>query len=161
MDSGDDVGMGARTSGWLLVGLQFTLLIALVLVPRRTTSIPWMALGAVLAILGLAAAVAAMLRLGDALTPTPVPRDSAALRTDGVYSRVRHPIYSGLLLTACGFTVAIGSWWTVAILVALAIFFGLKSRWEDSLLHAAHGAQWEDWAARTGRLLPRFHTPAS
>jgi len=93
--------------------------------------------------------------LGRALTPTPVPIPGVGLRTDGPYRFVRHPIYSAILLAGTGFAVAIGTWWTVAALGVLGLFFFAKSRWEDRLLRAQYGAAWEEWASTTGALLPR------
>ena len=141
--------------GWLLVALQAVLIVALVLVPKAELTavrlVPGMALIAGGAILGIWAGR----RLGNALTPTPVPLAGAALRTEGPYSRVRHPIYSAVVLAAIGFTVAVGTWWTALVLVMLVVFFLVKARWEDRLLQQVHGSDWDAWAARTGALLPR------
>lgn len=48
----------------------------------------------------------------------------------------------------------VGTWWTVAALGVLGLFFLAKSRWEDRLLRAQYGAAWEEWASTTGALLP-------
>ena len=40
--------------------------------------------------------------LGAALTPLPYPEPDGGLVTDGVYARVRHPIYGGVILVAIG-----------------------------------------------------------
>lgn len=150
----------ART-GWLLVALQFALLAAVVLLPRRPMSSLTLALGVALMLLGLIVVALAFVRLGDALTPTPVPRAEAGLRTTGVYRLVRHPIYSGVLLVAAGITIAIGTWWTLAWFVVLVVFFLVKSRWEDRLLSIAYGDDWRQWAQRTGALLPRIQSSST
>ena len=54
-----------------------------------------------------------------------------------------------------GYVIAIGSVWTAAGAAVLLVFFVLKSRWEDGLLHAKYGDEWTAWAARTGALIPR------
>lgn len=142
--------------GWLLVVLQFALLIVLVLVPRRPPTLLSLVIGVPLLAAGLVLGLAASRRLGSALTPTPVPIAQAGLRTDGIYARLRHPIYSAVLLAAAGFTVIMGSWWTVVVLVVLAAFFTVKFRWEDRLLAQEYGAAWQTWASRTGALVPRI-----
>lgn len=145
--------------GWFLVLLQAVLLVLLVLVPRAPFTPARLITGLVIiALAGLLGAWSGM-RLGSALTPTPVPVPGAALRTDGPYALVRHPIYAAVLLAAVGYTVAMGSWWTVVVLVLLIMFFVVKSRWEDRLLHEVHGEQWATWARTTGALLPRRLTP--
>jgi protein-S-isoprenylcysteine O-methyltransferase Ste14 len=146
-----------RSTGWLLVAVQFVLFAAVLFLPRRAQTSEWLLiLGGVLTVAGVVVVGLAFVRLGGALTPTPVPLPGAGLRTDGIYGRVRHPIYSGILLIAIGIVVAIGSWWTCAWLVVLVVFFIIKSRWEDRLLAEAYGTDWHEWAARTGGLFPRF-----
>ena len=134
---------------------------ALVALPWRTPADglwppgPWQLLGTVLIVAAVAFALLAMSHLSTALTPTPVPRPNGTLRTHGAYRIVRHPIYSSLLLAAVGFTLAVGSWWQVAVTVALAVFFTLKSRWEDAMLAERFGDEWRAYARRTGALAPR------
>jgi protein-S-isoprenylcysteine O-methyltransferase Ste14 len=147
--------MRRGTVGWLLVVVQFLLLLVLILLPWRSPSALSIIVGIVLAAAGALLGLVAGRRLGRALTPTPVPVEGAGLRTDGPYRWVRHPIYSAVLLMVAGYVVAIGSIWTAACAVVLLVFFLLKSRWEDGLLHEQYGDQWTAWAARTGALTPR------
>ena len=148
--------MTRRTLGWLLVAVQVVLIVALLLVPHRAPFALSLVIGVVLGLGAVGFGIAAFSTLGSALTPTPVPVDGAGLRTDGPYRLVRHPIYTAVLLLAAGFTIAVGTWWTVAALVVLAAFFIGKSRWEDRLLHERYGTEWEMWANHTGGLLPRL-----
>ena len=142
--------------GWLLVAVQFVLLIVLVLLPKRAPTLLSLAVGIPLIAAGVVLGLMASRRLGSALTPTPVPIEQAGLRTDGVYARLRHPIYSAICLAALGFVIAVGSAWTLACAVVLVVFFWAKSRWEDSLLRAEYGDAWIGWASRTGALIPRL-----
>lgn len=155
--------VSARTArnGWLLVALQFVLFATVVLLPRRSTTGIAVAAGIAVMALGLIVVALAFVRLGDALTPTPVPRADAGLRTTGIYRRVRHPIYSGVLLVAAGVTIAVGTWWTVAWFAVLVVFFLVKSRWEDRLLSVAYGEEWTRWARRTGALIPRIQSSST
>lgn len=148
-----------KISGWALVALQAVLLIGLVVVPRAELGPVRGILGLVLILGGVALGLVAGMRLGSALTPTPVPLAGASLRTTGPFSLVRHPIYTAVLLAAVGYTVAIGSWWTVLVLGLLTLFFIAKSRWEDHMLREIHGDKWTAWARTTGALVPRRITP--
>ena len=142
--------------GWVLVALQFALLIALVLVPRREPEAIWVALGGLLIGAGATVGFSAFRALGSALTPTPVPIVGAGLRTEGIYARVRHPIYGAVLLLVFGYVIAFGSWWSLLVAVILVIFFAAKAHWEDHLLAAAYGSDWAVWASTTGALIPRL-----
>lgn len=156
--------MSETTRGWALVGVQAALLVLLVALPHRAIAIPALAAGLALAASGATVLLISFRALGRALTPTPVPVPGAGLRTDGPYRWVRHPIYTGVLLLAAGFTVAVGTWWTVGAALVLLAFFWAKWRWEDSLLRGRYGAEWAGWAARTGAVVPglgraRRHSP--
>ena len=98
--------------------------------------------------------ILAALRLGSALTPTPVPINGMALRVEGIYAWVRHPIYSGILLAGLGFTIAVGSVWQVFVWVLLIVLLVGKSMWEDLLLSEVHGVTWYEYADHTGGLFP-------
>lgn len=153
--------MSKTTSGWALVGVQALLLMALVLAPsRRGLAQLWppdaaAVVGGLLVATGIVVGLLAARELSSALTPTPVPREGEQLRTAGVYGWVRHPIYTAVLLVALGYTVAIGGRWQLLTTALLAVFFVAKARWEDSLLAAEHGAEWEEYQRRTSALIPR------
>ena len=149
----------ART-GWILVGVQVVLLIALVFLPRRS-SLAWPLdvlefLGILLMIAGLGLLLISLLSLGRALTPTPVPVTGAGLRTSGIYGIVRHPIYVGVLVAGLGFTLAVGSVWQVIAWFCLLGFFLGKAFWEDRLLAERHGVAWYDYADYVGGFFPRL-----
>jgi len=158
-----DTDQRNRRIGWALVGVQVLLILLFVLLPKRRglLSPPDLldVLGIMLMVGGLAVLLIAFLGLGSALTATPVPEESAALRTGGIYSVVRHPIYVGLLIAALGFTLAVGSLWQVTLLVAMTVFFYAKAFWEDRLLAERHGVAWFDYADHVGGFIPRIRGP--
>jgi protein-S-isoprenylcysteine O-methyltransferase Ste14 len=141
--------------GWTLVLAQGVLLVVLLLLPWREPTLLSLAVGVPLMAGGILLGLVAGRRLGGALTPTPVPIPGAGLRTDGLYSRLRHPIYSAILLAVLGLVVAIGSWWSLAWALLILVFFSVKYRWEDRMLHAEYGDAWVAWSAQTGALIPR------
>lgn len=148
--------MSQAAIGWLWVVGQALLGVGFVLSGWELHAPIAVAVGVIIVVSGSVIGLLAMRTLGDALTPTPVPRDSATLRTNGIYAWVRHPIYTGLLTGMLGMLVAAGTgrgwiWWVVAI-----VFFSAKARWEDQLLRARYGTAWQHWAEHTGALLPRL-----
>lgn len=152
-----------RRIGWALVTVQIVLIALFVILPKRRSLFAppdfLDVLGIVLMIAGLTIALIALVNLGAALTPTPVPQEGAALRTGGIYAVVRHPVYVGILVAALGFTLAVGSLWQVLLWVALAIFFGAKAHWEDRLLGERHGVAWFDYADHVSGFIPRIRGP--
>lgn len=147
--------MKRTTVGWLWVLGQVVIAVLFAVSPWSGHGGVAIVVGVVLVLLGGVIGALAMRALGDALTPTPVPRESSTLRTDGIYSVVRHPIYTALLTAMLGLVVAAGSWWTAGWWLLAIVFFTAKARWEDRLLHERYGAAWEQWARTTGALLPR------
>lgn len=102
---------------------------------------------------GLTLAVRAGRDLGDALTPLPYPRASADLVVSGVYSRVRHPIYGGLVVGAVGWGLLTASLPAFAAAVLLLGFFEIKSRREEAWLEGRF-LGYPVYRARTRRLIP-------
>lgn len=147
--------MTRGTIGWLLVAAQVLLFVVLLLLPWRAPSVLSIVVGGAIAVAGILLALAAIRRLGSALTPTPVPIQGAGLRTTGAYRYVRHPIYTALLIITLGLLIAFGSRWSWGWGLVMLAFFWVKSRWEDALLREEYGAAWQDWAATTGALVPR------
>src|SRR3954468_14446284 len=71
--------------------------------------------------------------------------DHELVRT-GPYSRVRHPIYLGLLLFLLALAVALGHW--MQLIVALPVFFigtSIRTRVEDGLLEETFGDVFRDY----------------
>ena len=123
--------MSTRTAGWLWVAGQFTALGVLLFLPWRTPNPLLLSIGAVVALGGGFLGLATSRALGDAFTLSPVPIAGSGLRTTGVYSVIRHPMYAAVLLIVIGVLIAAGSIWGWAWGVVIAVFFLLKSRWEE------------------------------
>ena len=129
--------LGARGQGWTLiqVGLMLAITVAGVAGPTWPGDESWLrrGVGLLIAIGGQFLFVPGLTALGPSLTPFPRPLDGARLRIDGVYGRVRHPIYGGLILLAFGWSV-ITSPVALALTVALVLVLEVKSRLEESML---------------------------
>jgi protein-S-isoprenylcysteine O-methyltransferase Ste14 len=79
-----------------------------------------------------------------------------ALVTDGIYARIRHPIYAfQALLMLCTLIVVPSVALVVAAAVHLALI-ALKAANEERFLLATHGSAYADYRKRTGRFVPRF-----
>lgn len=76
------------------------------------------------------------------------------LVTTGLYSRIRHPSYLGLLITALGWGLAFNT--AVGVLLALLNIPPLVARMnaEERLLSSEFGAAYDAYRAHTARLIP-------
>jgi protein-S-isoprenylcysteine O-methyltransferase Ste14 len=143
---------------WYVV-VQAVLMLAALLAPvfgARSGSWPSavVALGSLLAVAGVGIAAAASIALGRrSLSPLPKPRPGATLVQHGVFTLVRHPIYTGLTLFVLGWGLAWSSLLTVAGALVLLAFFDVKARREEHWL----AAKFPDYAAysqRVNKLIP-------
>ncbi|MCA6595438.1 MAG: isoprenylcysteine carboxylmethyltransferase family protein [Pseudanabaena sp. M046S1SP1A06QC] len=69
--------------------------------------------------------------LGQNLTPLPHPKDDGQLVQTGIYSLVRHPLYSGVILLAFTYASWHVSWVHFLGAIALFIFFDAKATKEE------------------------------
>jgi protein-S-isoprenylcysteine O-methyltransferase Ste14 len=79
-------------------------------------------IGLAIWVLGLTLAVWARVYIGRNWGMPMSRKDSPDLVTSGPYRRIRHPIYSGILLALVGTTVAVSLYWLVAVAVIGAYF---------------------------------------
>jgi protein-S-isoprenylcysteine O-methyltransferase Ste14 len=128
--------------GWL--GIRF--------VPSSAT-MEW--IGAAVTVAGLLLAVWARRNLGGNWSGVVTLKEEHELIGTGPYRRIRHPIYTGILLGFLGTAIALGR---VAGLVGFAIMwasFWVKARHEEAFLAQEFGAQFEEHRERTGMFLPK------
>jgi protein-S-isoprenylcysteine O-methyltransferase Ste14 len=94
--------------------------------------------------------------LGRHLRVHPAPPVRAALRTDGAYARVRHPIYAAVLLGSTAGAVLAARPEPLVGLVGLALVLHVKAGYEEGLLRARFGGAYDVYASRVPRLVPRM-----
>ncbi len=149
---------GRRLLGWIAVAAQFAAIVAILVSSGSSAGGPrwaWL-LGLVCLGVGAVILVAAFINLGAALTPTPVP-NGAGLRQNGMYRRIRHPIYTGVLLVMLGVVLRSPGWVPAALWVVLLLILESKARWEERMLSATF-PEYAGYLRRTGRFLPKRRT---
>ena len=149
--------LGARGEGWVALQLVLFWLIATAgyvdlkdqqnLVGVRELA------GLLVGAAGVAIAVGSALALRHALTPFPKPVTGNELVQSGPYRRVRHPIYSGVVLAALGWSLLSGAWVALVLSVILAVLFDAKSRREEAWLSEAH-PEYAEYRRNTRRFIP-------
>jgi protein-S-isoprenylcysteine O-methyltransferase Ste14 len=120
--------------GWWVVGQSVLLLAVAVIGVIFRKSWPCatgVGLGAVLCVLGAAFGVAGACVLGRSRTAFPKPREDATLVRHGIYARVRHPLYTSVILLSVGWGLIWESWPACVAALLLGVFLNAKARREE------------------------------
>ena len=78
------------------------------------------------------------------------------LVTQGLYARVRHPIYALQVMLMLCTVIVLPTAAMLAVAAAHVVLVVLKAANEERFLLATHGASYADYRRRTGRFLPRL-----
>lgn len=82
-------------------------------------------------------------------------RERHRLITKGVYRRIRHPMYSALVLYSAGQALVIPNWVAgPSNLIAFAVLFALRVRAEEKMMADEFGDEYIAYTTRTKRLVP-------
>ncbi len=82
-------------------------------------------------------------------------REKHQLITGGVYRRVRHPMYSGLLLYSIGQALVLPNWVAgPSYLVAMGLLFAFRLGPEERMMLEQFGKEYEAYKASSKRLIP-------
>jgi protein-S-isoprenylcysteine O-methyltransferase Ste14 len=111
---------------------------------------------------GLAVIVAGMLlrfisiyTLGRMFTVDVTIRADHKLKTDGLYKIIRHPSYTGSLLSFAGFGLSLNNWLSlITVFVLVTAAFMYRIRVEEQLLAEGFGKEYEAYKKSTSRLIP-------
>ena len=77
------------------------------------------------------------------------------LITFGIYSVLRHPAYTGSLLSFLGLGVVFSNWLSMTIIfIPIFLAFRYRIQVEEAVLQETFGAAYEAYARKTKRLLP-------
>lgn len=74
---------------------------------------------------------------------------------DGLYRRLRHPSYTGLLLRYFGFGLSFSNWLSLTLIflpMLASVFY--RIRVEEAALEEAFGGEYAEYARTTKRLIP-------
>ena len=97
--------------------------------------------------------------LGKLWSPTVEPEAEHRLVTEGVYKRVRHPMYAAHVLWGVAQTLLLPN--LIAGPVALVLIFaviGLRVPREERAMIEQFGDEYRQYRDRTGRILPKLNT---
>ena len=114
------------------------------------------AAGLGVAVAGIALRQWAVIELGALFTTTVQIRPGHRVIDTGPYAVVRHPAYSGALLSVVGVSLAMGSWLSVLLATTMATSgIAWRIHVEEAALHSRLGNSWTTFANRRKRLVPK------
>lgn len=104
---------------------------------------------------GLALRWAAIITLGRLFTVDVAIHSGHRVVSTGLYARVRHPSYTGMLIAFLGLGVWFRNWLSIAaLLVPIGAAVVNRVMKEERALLTALGAEYADYCARTKRFVP-------
>jgi protein-S-isoprenylcysteine O-methyltransferase Ste14 len=114
--------------------------------------------GIILIWIGIAIALWARWHLGQYWSGRITIKEGHKLIRTGPYARLRHPIYTGLVLAATGTAMEIDRWRGVAAVCIILLGFCIKARREEALLTKEFGEEFGEHRRATGFLLPKLRS---
>jgi protein-S-isoprenylcysteine O-methyltransferase Ste14 len=115
---------------------------------------PWLqAVGLVAFLSGLAVAIWARVFLGQNWGMPMTEKVDPELVTTGPYGRVRHPIYSGIILATIGTTIAVSVYWLVAV-VLIGAYFVFSALREERFMVTRFPEAYPRYRQSTKMLIP-------
>ncbi len=143
-----------RGGGWVAGQcFLFACLLGLAVLYPGTGLAAWRCAGLIVLVVAAAVAVTGALALGRNLTPFPKPTDHAKLVQHGIYAKIRHPLYTSVILAGFGWALVWLSWPALLAAVALVPFFHAKSCREEGFLRQKFPG-YREYEARTCRFIP-------
>jgi protein-S-isoprenylcysteine O-methyltransferase Ste14 len=150
-----------RTRWGQFAGIRVGIILVLLLLLRLRafkghvgTNDPWLeGIGLAVFLLGLALAIWARVYLGRNWGMPMSQKADPELVTSGPYSRVRHPIYSGIILAMIGTTIAVSLYWLVAV-VLLGAYFLYSAIMEERSMARLFPDTYPEYKRSTKMLIP-------
>jgi protein-S-isoprenylcysteine O-methyltransferase Ste14/rhodanese-related sulfurtransferase len=111
------------------------------------------AAGALLGLGGLVLGLSSYRALGRNFRVFAAPRRSGSLVRRGVYARVRHPMYTAVVMALLGYVICFGSLLALPFWLGCAILYVVKAAREEPLL-AQRYPEYGEYRERTWKFLP-------
>jgi protein-S-isoprenylcysteine O-methyltransferase Ste14 len=111
--------------------------------------------GSTLIVAGMLIRFIAIRTLGKFFTVNLAVHDDQRLINVGIYKYIRHPSYTGSLLSFAGFSLSLNNWISLLIIfIPILITFINRINIEEKLLLQQFGSAYEDYMKFTKRLIP-------
>lgn len=119
----------------------------------NASTLAWV--GTLLFIAGMSLRWTAILQLKHAFTVKISIIENHTLHTKGVYSIIRHPSYTGLMLYYAGLGLLLGNALSFLMLIGVnALVLTTRIQKEERVLAENFGSEWDLYVSKTYRLIP-------
>lgn len=106
-------------------------------------------------IMGIIIRFIAIKQLGKFFTVDVTIRANHQLMQSGLYKLLRHPSYTGCLLSFLGYGIALNNWISLVVLfIPILLIFIYRMNVEEKVLTQQFGEKYLDYISRTKRLIP-------
>ena len=86
-------------------------------------------------------------------------REQHRLISNGVYSRIRHPMYASMFLLGIAQVLLLPNWFVgPAYLLSFGLLYCCRAGSEERMMVDHFGSEYEEYMQRTGRLVPRMRS---
>lgn len=114
--------------------------------------------GVFCSVVGIAVTVISQYQMGASWRIGVDESEQTALIVHGIYTYVRNPIYTGVLLFCFGLLIQIPSLYMLLISIFIYASVEIHVRGvEEPYLEKLHGVRFTDYCKRAGRYLPKVH----
>jgi protein-S-isoprenylcysteine O-methyltransferase Ste14 len=115
-------------------------------------------LGSSLIVMGIIIRFMAIRTLGKFFTVNLALHGNHRLIKTGLYKYIRHPSYTGSLISFAGFSLSLNNWLSLTIiLIPIVISFINRINIEEKLLLGQFGSKYEEYKKNTKRLIPGIY----
>jgi protein-S-isoprenylcysteine O-methyltransferase Ste14 len=142
---------------WVMISIAITLGVVLAIYVRlpisKTIVLPFV--GLTLIIIGMVFRFISIRALGRLFTVDVTIRDNHKIKKDGIYRIIRHPSYSGSLISFIGFSISLNNWLgllAITIIITIALLYRIKI--EEKILIDRFGTEYLDYKNNSYCLIP-------
>jgi len=140
---------------WLGITADFALSFSLPQASIRSDRPMFFFIGIALMYAGMALRLYSMSILGRYFTFQVAVHTDQPVIEAGPYRYIRHPSYTGALITLAGLGLTLGNWaGLIVLLFLMSVAYGYRIPIEESALVAFIGEPYKDYMRRTHRLIP-------
>jgi protein-S-isoprenylcysteine O-methyltransferase Ste14 len=152
-----DLDKGTIRIIWITIGIANSLgIITAVFIRLHISSyfiIPYC--GLFLIISGMILRFISIVTLGRFFTVDVTIRADHKIKKDGVYRLIRHPSYTGSIISFIGFGISLNNWISLFVITVPVIFAMLnRIKIEENLLIEEFESEYQDYIKKSYRLIP-------
>ena len=152
-DKGSRVVLISVLTLGILVGTLLAFMVPATAITNARPFLFW--LGILLIYVGIALRFYAIHVLGVFFTTAVAFAPGQTVIETGPYRLIRHPSYTGFLITLLGYGLCLTNWLSLLVIMACALIgFSYRIRVEEQVLQEQLGQRYQEYMRRTKRLIP-------